>query len=98
MARRTVFGDGIGWRDGLRFAAAAVLGLLAAVFAGVGGPSRGDDRKDPKKDDTLSDKGFVSIFDGKSLKGWHASAQTGHSAASKHKSGGKWVVEDGAIV
>jgi 3-keto-disaccharide hydrolase len=53
-----------------------------------------DDKKDAKPDDA----GFVSIFDGKTLRGWHASAKTGHSAASKHQSGGKWVVEDGAIV
>jgi len=44
------------------------------------------------------DKGFVSIFDGKTLKGWHISAKTGHSGASKHKSGGRWVAEKGAIV
>ncbi len=42
--------------------------------------------------------GFVSIFDGKTLKGWHVSAKTGHSGASGHKTGGKWVVQDGAIV
>jgi hypothetical protein len=42
--------------------------------------------------------GFVPIFDGQTLQGWHASAKTGHSAASKNQSGGKWVVEDGAIV
>jgi len=42
--------------------------------------------------------GFRSIFDGQTLKGWHASAQTGHSGKSGHKSGGRWVVEDGAIV
>src|SRR5215813_5405929 len=42
--------------------------------------------------------GYSSIFDGKSLKGWHVSAQTGHSRASKNKSGGRWVVEDGALV
>ena len=41
--------------------------------------------------------GFVPIFDGKTLQGWHASAQTGHSSASKHQSGGRWVVENGAI-
>src|SRR5262252_6559705 len=41
--------------------------------------------------------GFVSIFEGKTLQGWHASAQTGHSAASKHQSGGRWVVENGVI-
>ena len=41
--------------------------------------------------------GFVPIFDGKTLQGWHASAQTGHSRASKNQSGGRWVVQDGAI-
>jgi len=42
--------------------------------------------------------GFVSIFDGKSLQGWHVSSRSGHSRASKNASGGKWVVEGGAIV
>ncbi|OWK46546.1 3-keto-disaccharide hydrolase [Fimbriiglobus ruber] len=42
--------------------------------------------------------GFVPIFDGKTLDGWTVSTKTGHSGASKHKSGGKWVVENGAIV
>jgi hypothetical protein len=44
-----------------------------------------------------ADEGFVPIFDGKTLDGWHASAKTGHSRASGNKSGGKWVVEGGAI-
>ena len=44
------------------------------------------------------DAGFVSIFDGKSLKGWHVSAKTGHSRASKNQTGGRWVVENGAII
>ncbi|HEV3167008.1 MAG TPA: DUF1080 domain-containing protein, partial [Isosphaeraceae bacterium] len=38
------------------------------------------------------DPGFVSVFDGKTLTGWHVSSKTGHGT------GGKWVVEDGAIV
>ena len=42
--------------------------------------------------------GFVSLFDGKSLKGWHASAQTGHSRKSGNTSGGRWVAEEGMIV
>jgi 3-keto-disaccharide hydrolase len=42
--------------------------------------------------------GFVSIFDGKTLTGWHVSAKTGHSHASKNQSGGRWIVEEGAIV
>jgi len=40
---------------------------------------------------------WVSLFDGKSLKGWHISTKTGHSRASGNKSGGKWEIVDGAI-
>jgi hypothetical protein len=40
---------------------------------------------------------FTSIFDGKTLQGWHVSGKSGHSRASDHKSGGRWVVEEGAI-
>ena len=50
------------------------------------------------KREKFDDAGFVAIFDGKTLNGWHVSAQTGHSGASKNKSGGRWVVEDGAIL
>jgi hypothetical protein len=50
------------------------------------------------KRDLFDDKGFVKIFDGKTLTGWHVSAATGHSGASKNQTGGRWVVEDGAIV
>ncbi len=45
----------------------------------------------PKED------GFVSLFNGRTLQGWHVSGQSGHSRASGHKSGGKWVVENGAL-
>lgn len=45
-----------------------------------------------KKDD-----GYVSLFNGKDLTGWHVSTKTGHSRASKNKTGGKWFVQDGAI-
>jgi hypothetical protein len=45
-----------------------------------------------------TDKDFVSIFDGKTLKGWHVSSKSGHSSKSNHKSGGRWVAEEGAIV
>ena len=44
------------------------------------------------------DAEFESVFDGRTLRGWHASAKTGHSGASGNRSGGKWVVEEGAIV
>lgn len=42
-------------------------------------------------------EGFVSIFNGKDLTGWHVSTKTGHSRTSKNTTGGKWVIEDGAI-
>jgi hypothetical protein len=41
---------------------------------------------------------YEPIFDGKTLDGWRVSAASGHSRTSGNKSGGKWVVEDGAIV
>jgi len=67
-----------------------VTACVAAAFA-LQAPA--GDKKGKKADD-----GHVSIFDGKSLKGWHVSAKTGHSRVSKNTSGGRWVVEDGAIV
>jgi hypothetical protein len=63
-----------------------VLALLAVL-------SRQPTRAEEKKDD-----GYVAIFNGKNLDGWHVSAKTGHSGASKHKSGGRWVVENGVMV
>src|SRR3954469_24535440 len=63
---------------------------LAAVLLLWPGPAPADDKP--------SDEGFTPIFNGKDLTGWKVSAKTGHSGKSKHTSGGKWVVEDGAIV
>jgi hypothetical protein len=61
------------------------LGLLTSLaFVALGHTHA----EDPPK----SEEGFRSIFDGKTLKGWHVSSKTGHGT------GGKWVVEDGAIV
>jgi hypothetical protein len=74
-----------------------LLALFIAASAAVN-LARAADNPLPKKDDSLNDKGFESIFDGKTLKGWHISAKSGHSAKSGFKSGGKWVVEDGVIV
>jgi len=53
---------------------------------------------EPPKPEKFDDKDFVTIFDGKTLNGWKVSAKTGHSRTSKNESGGKWVVEKGAIV
>lgn len=44
-----------------------------------------------------AEQGFRPLFDGTSLRGWHVSAQTGHSRTSGNKSGGLWFVENGAI-
>jgi hypothetical protein len=46
----------------------------------------------------LKDEGFQSIFDGKTLKGWHVTSKSGHSRKSGNKTGGRWVVQGGAIV
>lgn len=61
--------------------AAAGIGLLATGLWGG---------EDPEE-------GFVQLFDGNTLSGWHVSAKTGHSRISEHKSGGKWEIQDGAI-
>src|SRR5262245_58271218 len=71
----------------LLLTSAAGLLVLAAVV-----------RAEPPRPEKFDDAGFTTIFNGKDLTGWHVSAQTGHSRTSKNKSGGKWVVEDGAIV
>jgi len=47
--------------------------------------------------DAKKEGDWIVLFDGKSLTGWTPSAKTGHSRASKNKSAGRWVVEDGAI-
>ncbi len=41
--------------------------------------------------------GYVPLFDGKTLKGWHVSAKSGHSKASGNKTGGLWEVVDGVL-
>jgi hypothetical protein len=73
-------------------AIALTSAALTAAGAAALPASPRQDKQPPGKD------GYVTIFDGKTLKGWHVSSQSGHSRASKNKSGGKWVVEDGTIV
>jgi hypothetical protein len=63
--------------------------FLVAAALGFGAMAAGAQTEEP---------GFIPLFDGKTLKGWHASAKTGHSRASNNQSGGKWVVENGAII
>lgn len=68
-----------------RLAAVSLMAVVSTVIAA-----------DLPKD-KLDNTGFETIFDGKTLKGWHVSAMTGHSRASMNKTGGKWEVVDGAI-
>lgn len=73
--------------------AALMLGcglLTSTLAAGGEGKKKGGKKK--------ADDGWIVLFDGKSLDDWTVSAKTGHSRTSKNKSGGKWVLEDGAIV
>lgn len=71
-----------------------LLFLLIAMSATAAVPYRSA----PPIPERFDDTGFVPLFNGKDLTGWHVSAKTGHSRTSKNKSGGKWVVENGAIV
>ena len=68
--------------------------LVATALGGLLTSVRADLPKPEKFDET----GFVPVFDGKTLDGWKVSAKTGHSGKSKNTSGGRWVVEKGAIV
>jgi len=68
--------------------------LPGFVFALVSIPSWQPLRADEKP----KDDGYVTIFNGKDLDGWHVSAKSGHSRASKNKTGGRWVVDKGVLV
>lgn len=70
-----------------------IAALLTISLAFIAGANAADFPREK-----LDDTGFETIFDGKSLKGWHVSTQTGHSRASMHTSGGKWALVDEAIV
>ena len=71
-----------------RSSAFLAVGSAFLVTVGLAQTPAGDKKSD----------GYTKIFDGKTLDGWHVSAKSGHSGRSKNKTGGKWVVEDGAIV
>lgn len=68
----------------------ASAALLAVTLAAA--------KADPPRPEAFDDAGFKPIFNGKDLTGWYVSADTGHSRKSGNKSGGRWVVEDGALV
>src|SRR5262249_39103298 len=69
-----------------------LMGLLLTPLFVIPSHPRAGEKPVQDKD------GYASILDGKTLKGWHISAKSGHSGKSKNKSGGRWVVEEGMIV
>ena len=73
------------------------FGLTVAVLAvlACGLPAA---HETPAAQDKVGAGDYISIFDGKTLAGWHVSAKSGHSSKSKNKTGGNWRIEDGAIV
>jgi hypothetical protein len=73
----------------------AVLALVPALAAALALAQQGE--KSAAVPPAPLEEGFVSLFDGQTLKGWQVSAKSGHSGTSKHTSGGRWVVENGAI-
>src|SRR5262245_28497374 len=88
----------------------AILTFLVTIVASLGGIYywvRGNQNPEatnqaspapPGAPDKPDDADFASLFDAKPRDRSHVSAQTGHSKTSGNKTGGRWVVEDGAIV
>src|SRR5204863_2246135 len=79
------------WRIAAMRGSLLVLSLAFPWLVQNNQPSLADDKSAAKD-------GYVTIFNGKNLDGWHISAKTGHSGKSKNKTGGKWVALDGALV
>jgi len=66
--------------------------VMAWLAAGLAAATATQGPPVPAAENPAADAGFQPIFDGKTLQGWHVSGKTGHGT------GGRWVVEDGAIV
>ncbi|MDB6135626.1 MAG: hypothetical protein JWM59_3869 [Verrucomicrobiales bacterium] len=81
-------------RTPLFLAAILSLSILPAFTQDPSAPTATAPAPAPE---TKPEEGFVPLFDGASLKGWHVSTKSGHSGASGHKTGGRWVVENGVI-
>ena len=62
------------------------------------GQASDEGNKDKADEVKAGSQGFVTIFDGTSMKGWSVSAQSRHSTESGKKSGGHWEVRDGMVI
>ncbi|MDB6071169.1 MAG: hypothetical protein JWL81_2340 [Verrucomicrobiales bacterium] len=102
MARAAeVFGENPGWiprMGGMKFSSPVVSLIVFPLITVVAVLAQQDGKPPGAAPEAQSSEGFVSVFDGESLKGWHVSAASGHSATSKHTSGGRWIVEEGSII
>lgn len=68
----------------------ALIAVICAMFSMLVSVVAADGKLPATQPAAVSD--FVPIFDGKTLNGWHVSGKTGHGT------GGKWYVDNGAIV
>ncbi len=76
------------------FPAFASLLLISAIAAGVSPaaePQAASASQNNASTPKSSQDGWIDLFDGKTLQGWHVSPNTGHSRPSKNTSGGRWV-------
>lgn len=71
----------------LKTSAAMAVGVASAPYVLTGCSSNPDARS------TALDDGFVPLFNGENLDGWHANPEP-----IGHGTGGLWTVEDGAII
>lgn len=62
------------------------------------GQASDEANKDKVDEVKAGQQGFVTIFDGTSMRGWSVSAKSRHSNASQNRSGGRWEIRDGVLI
>jgi Domain of Unknown Function (DUF1080) len=87
-------------RAGLSLILTAIACAPVVLPAQQQGPGQASDQDNKNVVDGVKadQAGFVTIFDGSSMKGWRLSANSAHSRTSDNKSPGRWELRDGAIV
>jgi Domain of Unknown Function (DUF1080) len=82
--------------------AGLVVAVVAALVSQQSPPRQGqasDEANKNKVDEVKAGQaGFVTIFDGTSMKGWSVGAKSRHSQVSANKSGGHWEIANGALI
>jgi hypothetical protein len=95
-------------RRSIPIVACALLAFASAVLQGQSNQGRGqgqgrgqasDEANKNKVDEVeAGNEGFVTIFDGTSMRGWSISAKSRHSNVSRNQSGGRWEIRDGVLI